>query len=132
MSKNRCSELVASRQSWRKIIQHCKNCSRHTPVSSARSCLLLAYLTSFVAVAPFFRTKDPRVASRTDKFFNKALYSLAFVQDMDLSVYLKCNATACYWLFPPVHSLDRIDDNKKASNAEGSEEEDIMMLTYHS
>ena len=30
-------------------------------------------LTSFVAVAPFFRSKDPRVASRTDKFFAKAL-----------------------------------------------------------
>ena len=96
------------------------------------SSYFVVYLTPFVAVAPFSLRKDPIVASRTDKFFNKALYSLAFVQDMDLSVYLKCNATACYWLFPPVHSLDRIDDNKKASNAEGSEEEDIMMLTYHS
>ena len=35
----------------------------------------VTYLTSFVAVDPFFRTEDPHVASRTDngdKFLNKA------------------------------------------------------------
>ena len=44
----------------------------------------LAYLTSFVAVAPL----DPRVASRTNKFFNMAVHMLAGVQDTgkDLSV----------------------------------------------
>ena len=39
------------------------------------------YLMCFVAVAPFFRSKDPRVASRTDKFFAKALDTLADVYD---------------------------------------------------
>ena len=43
--------------------------TRTGELQSPLLCLLLAYLTSFVAVAPFFRMKDPRVASRTDKFF---------------------------------------------------------------
>ena len=84
---------------------------------------LLAYLTSFVAVAPYFRTKDPRVASRTDKFFNKALHSLAGVEDKDLSAYPNCKATAWYRRFLPVHSPDRIDDTKRARDSEGPEEE---------
>ena len=86
----------------------------------------VAYLTSFVAVAPFFRTKDPRVALRTNKFFNnlKALYTLAGVEDKDLSVFLNCKSTAWYLLFPPVHSPNCIDDSKRTMVAEGPEEED--------
>ena len=55
-------------------------------------CLLLAHLTSFVAVAPW--TKDPLVSSRTDKFFNEALQTLSGVEDKDLSAYLNHKATA--------------------------------------
>ena len=77
-----------------------------------------------MAVAPFFRTKDPRVVSRSNKFFNKALHTIAGVEDKDLSVYLNCKATAWYLRFPPVHSPDHIDDTKKARVAEGPEEED--------
>ena len=33
----------------------------------------VAYLASFVAVAPFFRAKDERVQIGTVKFFDKAL-----------------------------------------------------------
>ena len=125
-SKNRCLELVASHQSWRKIIQRCKNCSSHAPAAFSFAVPSAAYLTSFAAVAPFFRTKDPRVASRTDKFFNKALHTLAGVEDKDLSAYLNCKATACQWYlqFPPVFSPDCINDTKKVRDAEGPEEED--------
>ena len=86
----------------------------------------VAYLTSFVAaaVAPFFRTKDQRVASRTNKFFDKSPHTLAVVQDKDLSVYLNRKATAWYVRFPPVHGQDRINDTKKVRDAEGPEEED--------
>ena len=41
-------------------------------VSCASRCLV-AYSASFVPVAPFFRSVDPSVASRTDKYFFKAL-----------------------------------------------------------
>ena len=100
--------------------------TRTGELQSPLLCLLLPYLTSFVAVtvAPFFRTKDPRVASRTYKFFNKALHILAGVEDKDLSAYLNRKATAWHWRFPPVHSPDRIDDTKKARDAEGPEAED--------
>ena len=54
------------------------------------------YLTSFVAVASFFRSKDPCVALKTDKFFAKALDTLADVNDKNLSVYLHSKATAWY------------------------------------
>ena len=58
----------------------------------------VGYLTSFAAVAPFFRTEKPRVASRTDKFFKKAFASdtLADVKDKDLNAYLHRKATAWY------------------------------------
>ena len=59
-------------------------------------CLLLAYLTSFVAAAPFCWTKDPRVASKTNKFFNKALHTLAGVENKDLSAYLNRMAMVYY------------------------------------
>ena len=48
----------------------------------------LAYLTFFLPVAPSFRTGDPRVASRTDKIFAKALDTLADVDDKAFSAYL--------------------------------------------
>ena len=87
----------------------------------------VAYLTSFVAIAPgaFFRrrTKDPR-RFLSDKFFKKALRTLAGVEDTDLSAYLNRKAAAWYLRFPPVHSPDRINDTNKARNAEGPEEED--------
>ena len=105
--------------------QRCKNCSRHAPeLQSPLLCLLLACLTSFVAVAPFFRTKDPCVALRTDKFFNKALKILAGVEDKDLSAYLNRKATASDRLFPPVHSQDQNNATRKARDAEEPKEED--------
>ena len=76
----------------------------------------IAYLTFFVAVAPFFRSKDPRVASRTDKFFAKDLDTLA---NVDLSAYLRRKATAWYRRFPPVHSPDRMDNTQKIKDHEG-------------
>ena len=128
MTKNRFSQLVISRQSWRKIIQRCKNCPRHASMSSSLLCCAFCSRTSRPswprAVAPFFRTKDPRVALRTDKFFNRALHKLAGVQDKDLSAYLNRKATAWYRRFPPFHSPDHINDTKKARDAEGPEEED--------
>ena len=54
----------------------------------------VAYPTSLLAVAPFFRTGDPRVTSRTDKLVAKALDALAYVDDKTLSVYLHRKATA--------------------------------------
>ena len=74
---------------------------------------------SFVAVAPFFRTKDQHIDSRTDKFIAKALHTLADVEvrAKDLTVYLNHKATAWYQRFPPLHSPDCIDDTKKARDA---------------
>ena len=56
---------------------------------------VVVYLTSFVAIAPSFWTKDQLVASRTDKSFNKALDSvdtLANMEDKDLNAYLNRKA----------------------------------------
>ena len=68
-------------------------------------CLVLTYLTSLVAIAPFFWTKDLHVASRTDKFFKMALHILAGVEDKDLSAYLNRKATAWYGGFRPSIAL---------------------------
>ena len=46
MSKNRCSELVASRLSWRKVIQRCKNGSRHAQESCNLLCCAFCLRTS--------------------------------------------------------------------------------------
>ena len=68
-----------------------------------------------MSIAPFFRTKDERVQRRTVKFFNKALKTLAGVNDTELSVYLNRKATAWYRRFPPMHSPDCAEDTKKAA-----------------
>ena len=81
----------------------------------------VAYLASFVAVAPFFlamvapflRTKD-KPQTGTVKFFDKALSKLAGMKVMalSLSAYLHRKATAWYKRFPPIHSPDRAEDPK--------------------
>ena len=98
--------------------------TRTGDLQSPLLCLLLAYLTFFVAVALFFRTKDTRVASRTDKFFDKAFHTLVGVQDKEVSAYLNRKATVWNRRFPRVHSPDHIDDTKEARDAEGPKEED--------
>ena len=80
----------------------------------------VAYLASFVAVAPFFRAKvapfraKDKPQTGTVKFFDKALCKLAGMKDTALSAYLHRNlkATAWYKRFPPVHSPDRTKDPK--------------------
>ena len=72
----------------------------------------VAFLASFVAVAPFFRAKDESVQTGTVKFFDKALSKLAGMKDTALSAYLHSKATARYKRFPPIHSLDRAEDPK--------------------
>ena len=47
------------------------------PKVPAVSRYFVAYLASFVAVAPFFRAKDERVQTGIIKFFDKALSKLA-------------------------------------------------------
>ena len=83
----------------------------------------VAYLTAFVSVAPFFRTKDERVQTRTNKFFKKALKTLAGVNDTELSVYLNRKATAWNRRFSPMDSPDRAEDTKKAAATVASGDE---------
>ena len=63
----------------------------------------IAYLASFVAVAPFFRAKvapffraKDKPQTGTVKFFDKALCNLAGMKDTALSAYLHRTATAWY------------------------------------
>ena len=71
----------------------------------------VAYLASFVAVAPFFRTKvapffraKDKSQTGTVKLFDKALCKLAGMKVTALSAYLHRKATAWYKRFPPIHS----------------------------
>ena len=79
----------------------------------------VAYLASFVAVAPFFRAKvapffwaKEKPQTGTIKLFDKALCKLAGMKDTALSAYLHRKATAWYMRFPPIHSPDRAKDPK--------------------
>ena len=61
----------------------------------------VAYLASFVAVAPFFRAKvapffqaKDKPHSGTVKVFDKTFCKLAGMKDTALSAYLYCKATA--------------------------------------
>ena len=79
----------------------------------------VAYLASFVAVAPFFRAKvapsfraKDKPQTGTVKLFDKALCKLAGMKDTVLSAYLHRKATAWYKRFPPIHSPDRAEDPK--------------------
>ena len=82
------------------------------PIVPVVSRYFVAYLASFVAVAPFFRAKDERVQTGTVKFYDKALSKLAGMKDTALSAYLHSKATAWYKRFPPIHSQDRAKDAK--------------------
>lgn len=84
---------------------------------------LVAYLASFVAVAPFFRSKDDRVAFGTEKAFRMALKNLRDIDDTALSAYLSRKMAAWYRRFPPLHSPDRAETPKRANGADGGEEE---------
>ena len=99
----------------------------------------VAYLASFVAVAPFvrakvapfFRAKD-KPQTGTVKFFDKALCKLTGMKDTVLSAYLHRKATAWYKRFPPIHSPDRAGDPKtpKVDGGDGAggspeDEEDV-------
>ena len=85
----------------------------------------VAFLTAFVSLlpGPFVRTKDERVQTRTDKFFNKAFKTLAGVNNTELSVYLNRKATAWYQRFSPMHSQDCAEDTKKAAATVASGDE---------
>ena len=79
----------------------------------------IAYLASFVAVAPFFQVKvapffraKDKPQTGTVKFFDKALCKFAGMKDTALSAYLHSKATAWYKRFPPIHSPDRAKDPK--------------------
>ena len=72
----------------------------------------VAYVASFVAVAPFYRAKDERVQTGTVKFYDNALSKLAGIKNTALSAFLHCKATAWYKRFPPIHSPDRREDPK--------------------
>ena len=76
-------------------------------------------MPTFVSVAPFFRTKDERVQTRTDKFFK----TLAGVNDTELGVYPNRKATAWYLRFPPMHGPDRAKDTQKAAATVASGDE---------
>ena len=71
----------------------------------------VAYLASFVAVAPFFRAKvapffraKDKPQNGTVKLFDKALCKLAGMKDTALSAYLHRKATAWYKRFPELSS----------------------------
>ena len=79
----------------------------------------VAYLASFVAVAPFFQAKvapffraKDKPQTGTVKFFDKALCKLTGMKDTVLSAYLHRKATAWYKRFPLIHSPDRAKDPK--------------------
>ena len=99
----------------------------------------VAYLASFVAVAPFFRAKGAPYFWAKDKpqtgtvnLFDKALCKLAGMKDTALSAYLHRKATAWFKRFPPIHSPDRAKDSKtpQVDGGDGSggspeDEEDV-------
>ena len=82
----------------------------------------VAYLASFVAVAPSFEPRllppfGPRTNHRlpetgTVKLFDKALCKLAGMKDTALSAYQHRKVTAWYKRFPTIHSQDRAKDPK--------------------
>ena len=80
----------------------------------------VAYLASFVAVAPFFRAKvapffGPRTNHRLGQsscLTRPSANWLPGLKDTVLSAYLHRKATAWYKRFPPIHSPDRADDPK--------------------
>ena len=84
--------------------------------------LPLLYPDEVLRVAPFFWSKDPRVASRTDKFFSKALEH--WLMSTTRTSVRNRKATALYWRFPPVPSPDRMDDTKDVKDHEGPEGSD--------
>ena len=87
---------------------------------------MIAYLISLLSAAPFYRKLDPRVISRTDKFFAICLATMANSSDKDLRAYVHSKATGYYRRFPPVGSPDRADEKvlrpRVKEGAEGRQE----------
>ena len=103
------------------------------------SSYFVAYLASFVAVAPFFQAKvspffraKDKPQTGTVKFFDKALCKLAGMKDTVLSAYLHRKATAWYKRFPPIYSQNSTKDPNMphcgggaGGSSEDRDEEDV-------
>ena len=93
---------------------------------------MIAYLISLLSVAPFYRSLDPRVISRTDKFFAVGLATMANASDKDLSAYVHSRATGWYRRFRPVGSPDRADEKdlhlRVKEGAEGQEGDEAEVV----
>ena len=88
-----------------------------------------------LSFAPFYRSLDPRVIARTDKYSAVSLAIISNARDNDLSAYVHCRATRWYRLFPPVGSPDRTNEKdlhsrvkEGADSAEGQEGADAEVL----
>ena len=88
---------------------------------------MITYLISLLSAVPFYRSLDPSVISRTNKFFAVCLATMADASDQDLSAYLPRRATRWYRRFFPVESPDCADENSEGlrprikEGAEGQE-----------
>jgi len=78
-----------------------------TPVVSKR---MVAYLASFLGVAPFSRTLDPRVDIRLDKGYANAMTRLSAVAGDAYTTYMSRKMLAWYRRFPPKDVSDHTEE----------------------
>jgi len=62
---------------------------------------MVAYLESFLAVAPYRRNTDMKIDTKIDKLYENALRRLGAVNDTNYSNYMERKLRAWYRRFPP-------------------------------
>jgi hypothetical protein len=62
---------------------------------------MVAYLKSFLAVAPYWKTSDMKIDSKIDKLYENAMRKLGAVNDANYCNYMEHKLRAWYRRFPP-------------------------------
>ena len=79
---------------------------------------MVAYLESFLAVAPFRKTTDMKIDTKIDKLYESAMKKLGAVNDANYCNYMERKLRAWYRRFPPKQVTD--DDAKAEMAAENA------------
>ena len=78
---------------------------------------MVAYLESFLAVAPYRKTTDMKIDTKIDKLYESAMKKLGAVNDANYCNYMERKLRAWYRRFPPKQVTDDAKAEMAAENA---------------
>ncbi len=85
---------------------------------------MVAYLESFLAVAPYWKTTDMKIDTKIDKLYENAMRKLGEINDVNYCNYMECKLRAWYRRFQPKQAAADSAEDVAAEIAGQAEAED--------